>query len=399
LSFQLSTDSFRMKLAIIATHPIQYHIPWFRELSKQPDIELKVYFACIPDAVAQGSGFDVAFEWDIPMLEGYEWEVLENRKHPARIDGFFSSNVRNMGEVLKRDRPDAVILTGWQALPLLQALFWCVFLRIPRVVRGDSNGMKPRSWKVRLVHRFLLSLYDAFLVVGKANQRFYECYGITRKKLFSCPHFVENDRLLWQAEAIESERDALREGWGISTDAICFLYMGKLNHNKRLFDQVAALKLARKKNKNITLLVVGTGELMDEAKRMVEDEQLPVTFAGFLNQTEITQAYVAADCLVLSSYDEAWGLVVNEAMVCGLPAIVSDRVGSGPDLIEEGKTGLTYPFADVEALAEKMLFMAEDPKRMKDMGMGAKELVLRDYSVEKAVEGTLTAVERLKGKV
>lgn len=389
-----------MNVVIIATHPIQYHIPWFRELSKQPDIELKVYFSCMPDAEAQGAGFDVAFKWDIPMLKGYEWEVLENRKHPARIDGFFSSNVRNMGEVLKRDRPDAVILTGWQALPLLQALFWCVWLGIPRVVRGESNGMKPRSWKVRLVHRLLLPWHNAYLAIGKANQLFYEGYGIREEKIFPCRYFVENDRLLQQAKTIESERDALREGWGISTDAICFLYMGKLNHKKRIFDQLTALKLARKKNKNITLLVVGTGELMDEAQRISENEQLPVTFAGFLNQTEITRAYVAADCLVLSSdYDETWGLVLNEAMVCGLPAIVSDRAGSGPDLIEEGVTGLLYPFADVDALSEKMLFIAEDSGRLHEMGQKAKELVLRDYSVEKAVEGTLASVESLKRKV
>ena len=130
---------------------------------------------------------------------------------------------------------------------------------------------------------------------------------------------------------------------------------------------------------------------------MVDKEQLPVTFAGFLNQTEITKAYVAADCLVLSSdYDETWGLVVNEAMVCGLPAIVSDRAGCGPDLIEEKVTGLIYPFADVEALAEKMIYMAEDTDRMREMGRQAKELVLREYSVERAVEGAMKALKKVK---
>ena len=240
-----------MNLTIIATHPVQYHIPWFRELSKQPNVEVKVYFACMPDAKSQGTGFDVAFEWDIPLLEGYEWEVLENRNGAADVDGFFGSNIKNFSQVLKRDRPDAVILTGWQALPLLQALFWCVWLRIPRVVRGESNGMKPRSWQVRLVHRLLLPWYDAYLVIGKANRLFYTGYGISEDKVFACRYFVENDRLLKQVKAIESERDVLRGGWDIPMDAACFLYMGKLNHKKRILDQLAALKLAKQKNEKV----------------------------------------------------------------------------------------------------------------------------------------------------
>jgi len=386
------------KIAIIATHPVQYHVPWFQALSKQVDCQVKVYYGCDPGEQQQGVGFDVPFQWDIPMFENYQWEMLENRKQNPKLDGFFSSNVKNMGEILKRDRPDVIILTGWNSFPLLQALFWCIRLHIPRIVRGESNGMKQRRLWVKLIHRLLLSCYDAYLVIGKANLKFYAGYGIKENRFFLCPYFVDNDRLLEQVKQIENHRETLRARWEIPGDSICFIYVGKLNKKKRILDLLAALHIAVEKDRNLHLLVVGTGELMEAAKCRVTEQQLPVTFAGFLNQTEITKAYVAGNCLVLpSDYGETWGLVVNEAMVCGLPAIASDRVGCSLDLVENNVTGMVFPFSDIEALAERLIIMASDPRKTRSMGRAAQELVRKKYSVEKAVEGTLSAIDFCAG--
>jgi glycosyltransferase involved in cell wall biosynthesis len=383
-----------VKLAIVATHPIQYHIPWFKSLSDSAGVEVKVYYACRPDDRRQGVGFDHSFSWDIPMYDGYDWQVLDNKKKNPAGEGFFSSSVRNMTEVLRRDRPDALVLTGWQGLPLLQALWSCIRLDIPRVVRGESSGMKPRKPVVRAIHQSLLSRYDAFLVIGESNYRFYADYGIQDSKLFSCPYFVENERLLDQARSHREKREAMRAGWNIAQDAVCYLYVGKLTHKKRILDQLAALKRAFARNPKLHMLIVGTGELMEAARDFSVEHNLPVTFAGFMNQTEITSAYVAADCLILSSdYDETWGLVVNEAMVCGLPAIVSDRVGCGPDLIKSGETGERFTFAATDSLSDVMLSMAEDRERLTAMGENARDHVLRHYTVENAVNGTMKAVE------
>ena len=388
-----------MKISIVATHPIQYHIPWFIALSNQSDLQVKVYFCCQPDDQQQGAGFDQPFKWDIPMYDGYEWQVLDNKNRNPRVTGFFSSSVRNMVDVLRRDRPDVMVLTGWQALPLIQALWACIRLRIPRLVRGDSSGLKPRGLLVRLAHRLLLSQFDAFLVIGKANHRFYSSYGIPNSKLFSCPYFVENKRVLEQAKDHRVERHMLRTRWQIPQRSVCYLYVGKLAHKKRVLDQLAALKLALSVNPRLHLLIVGTGELMEQATQFTEKHKLPVTFAGFLNQTEITAAYVAADCLIISSdYDETWGLVANEAMVCGLPVIVSGRAGCGLDLVRRGETGEIYPFGEIDALSKLMVSMARDPGCLIKMGERARDFVLRDYSPEMTVEGTVKAAEAILGR-
>src|SRR5206468_2285855 len=91
-------------------------------------------------------------------------------------------------------------------------------------------------------------------------------------------------------------------------------------------------------------LMVGDGPLRDQCESLVEDTDVPIRFTGFLNQSEIVQAYLAADALVLpSDGEETWGLVVNEAMSCGRPCIVSDCVGCGPDLVAPGTTGFVFP--------------------------------------------------------
>lgn len=381
------------RLAIVATHPIQYYVPWYRKLAVQDGIDLTVYYGLLPDAQQQGVGFGVPFKWDIPLLEGYTWEVLPNAAKSPGLRGFFANRVPTIKKVLAAGKYDVVIITGWQSFLLLQTLWACIQLRIPRIIRAESNALKERPWWVRFLHRLLLSQYDAFLAIGKANRDFYLQYGIKPERIFSCPYFVDNGRIQMQFQKIWDRQGKIRTEWGIPEDHTCFLYVGKLEAIKSILHLLQALDLAYRRNPKMHLLVVGSGELMEEAKRLATERALPITFAGFLNQTEITHAYAAADCLVLPGI-ETWGLVVNEGMACGLPAIVSDKVGCGPDLIKPGITGAFFPFGDVAGLAHKLVELASDRKNLARMGQQA-QLHIQFYSVDRAVAGTLQAIEAL----
>ena len=144
--------------------------------------------------------------------------------------------------------------------------------------------------------------------------------------------------------------------------------------------------------KQIHLLMVGEGELKSKCQHYATNKKLPVTFTGFLNQTEIISAYVASDCLVLpSDYGETWGLVVNEAMACGIPAIVSDRVGCHPDLIIQ-KTGEIFPFGDIESLSNLLVSYIKNPINLKIMGFEAQKHI-KQFSYDEVVKGTLKALD------
>jgi glycosyltransferase involved in cell wall biosynthesis len=382
-----------LRIGIIATHPIQYQVPWFVELAKHKQIDLTVYYALIPDQTEQGVGFGVPFTWDIPLLEGYTWKLLPNRNDSPSLRGFFKSSTPAVYEALAISKPHIVIITGWQSLPLMQALWACIRLGIPRIIRAESNALRMRRWWIRMLHRILLSQYNSFLSIGKANAGFYLGYGISPDRIFPCHYFVDNRRFQEQSDHIRSERKNIRSEWGIGTNTVCFLYAGKLEPKKRIMDLLQAFAIAAKIACNMHLLVVGTGALMEEAKRFTCEKKLSVSFAGFLNQSEIARAYVAGDCLVLpSDFGETWGLVVNEAMACGRPAIVSDRVGCAPDLIINGETGYIFPFGDIHALSVLLVQLSSTGERLGTMGEKARQHIAH-YSVEKATEGTLQAID------
>ena len=87
-------------------------------------------------------------------------------------------------------------------------------------------------------------------------------------------------------------------------------------------------------------------------------------------------------------------MVVNEAMASGIPAVVSDQVGCREDLVVDGETGFSFRTGDARGLAACLATLAADPIRSAAMGEAARDRVVADYSIDRAVEGTLAALER-----
>jgi len=375
-------------IGVFTTHPIQYQVPLFREISGRDRVGLSVFYARIPDVEAQGKGFGTSFAWDVPLLQGYSWRVQEGNVERGAIEeeSTFSSISEAYREV------DVMLIHGWQSTYMRRAWWKGIWEDVPLLVRGDSNSMKPRPWYVHLLHRLYLRPFDAYLYVGNANRQLYTDSGVSTEALYYAPRCVENDRFDKDWKEKRKEQTTLRSNLGIEKSALCFLFCGKFISKKRPTDVVEAfMKAWQTSDSPMHLLMVGDGTLRDKLENLAPEEA-PITFTGFLNQTEIGAAYAAADALVLpSNYGETWGLVVNEGMIFECPAIVSDRVGCGPDLIEEGETGHTIPFRDVKALARTMNQMASRPARVAEMGKNARELVLSEYTIEKAADGIVEA--------
>ncbi len=387
----------RVRLGVVTTHPIQYQVPWFRLLARHAAVDLKVLFSMIPNEEQQGAEFGNCFQWDIPLLEGYDWELLDNvSKQPSLIE-YRGCDTPGIYNIIRDQCFDAVLVNGWVVKSCLQALAACRLSGVPCLVRGESNSLRPRRHLVRAAHRLLLKQYAAFLAIGRSNRGFYEKNGVPPEKIFRAPYGVDNERFFQAARDLKGRRAQIRTRFGIPEGASTFLFCGKLIRKKRPLDLMQGFAQACKgiggTRPSLHLLVVGDGDLRAQCENLAAAHNLPVTFAGFLNQKEIPQAYVASDCLVLPSDEgETWGLVVNEAMASGRPAIVSDRVGCHPDLIQEGRTGAVFPFGDVEALARCLLDLSASPEKLVSMGRLARRRVA-SYGPSSAARGCLEAVE------
>ena len=140
-----------IRLTIVATHPVQYASPWFRYISDHcPQIDLTVLYASRPSAAQQGAGFDRAFEWDLPLLEGYRSIVVrESRPGDAFESGAFRGlDVPEIVPAMIDTRPEIVLISGWHSVTQLRAIRAARAHGIPVVYRGDSHlGMTPTGWR------------------------------------------------------------------------------------------------------------------------------------------------------------------------------------------------------------------------------------------------------------
>jgi glycosyltransferase involved in cell wall biosynthesis len=359
-------------LIIFSTHPIQYQVPLWRALAREGTVPFEVwYFTRHGVEVAPDPGFRKSFAWDLDMLAGYPHRFLAPIKGATPNSFWKCRTCESLAHGMRLAGAKAIWVQGWQVAGYWQAVWAAKNIGAEVWLRGESNDLGPTpSWKQLLKNIVLGQLFkrvDRFLYIGKANRRLYEKFGVAADRLYRAPYAVDNERFASQASAIRNRRSEIRGQWGISKDAFCVLFCGKFIPKKHPMDLIAAAQLLITNGElpNIHLLFVGSGELCGQLRAscdvVFDQENSPTslakpraTFAGFLNQTEISKAYAAADCLVLpSDYGETWGLVVNEAMASGTPCIISDQCGCAEDL---GRVSgnVIFRCGDLRQLAERL---------------------------------------------
>ena len=370
-------------LAILTTHPIQYQVPLWQALAREDRVPFEVWYLTDHGTrLSLDREFGQTFGWDIDTLSGYTHRFLEVREQ-ATPSSFWRCRLREqLRDRLRASQVTALWIQGWQVAAYWQAVREARSAGVEVWLRGESNDLTPEpKWKKeikRVRNGWLFRRVNRFFYIGKANRRLYEQSGVTEEKLYPAPYAVDNERFAMQAAALRPRRAAIRKQWGIPAEAFCVLFCGKFIPKKRPLDIVAAARLLLEKEKlsRLHLLFVGSGVLgpkLRRACRVVFDAESqsisprvddtncvsdfpPASFAGFLNQKEISQAYVAADCLVLpSDYRETWGLVVNEALASGLPCLVSQACGCA----EEFSGCEAFAPGDINRLSGELARLAE----------------------------------------
>jgi len=383
------------RVAIVSTHPIQYLAPWFRALACRKDIEFVVLYCheATPQDQAK-SGFGVEFAWNVSLLEGYEYEFLPNVSSKPGLASFLGLDTPDLSRRITKGEFDAVVVNGWHYKSAWQAIAECWRTGTPALARGDSHLKTPRhplkstaKWPF---YRSFIPQLNSCLPVGIWSRDYFLHYGADPQRIFVVPHVVDSDRISAEACRLKEKRSDLRRKWGLPEEDAVFAFAGKFVEKKRPLDFVRALSQARRMGAHVSGLMIGDGPLRPACAREVLEIKAPILFTGFLNQREILEGYVAADALVLPSDGETWGLVVNEAMVCGRPCFVSDQVGSGPDLIAEGINGAMFPSGNSDWLAGLLRQYADRP-RLGAMGQHARESIDR-YSPRVAADRLVAAV-------
>jgi glycosyltransferase involved in cell wall biosynthesis len=392
----------RTRLAIIAGHPVQYVAPWLAQLARHEELEIQVFYLWDFGVVeAKDPGFGITLEWDIPLLEGYPYSFVPNiSSNPGNHHFFGYVNPSLAGQVVAW-KPDVVFMMNYAFFSYFLLLIDPRTWRIPILFRGDSHDIgRKRKLFVQLskvVRKIIFSRFSAFLDVGENNRNYIIASGVPYRKLFHSPHSIDNKRFQDSRKEAMIQGQQLRFNLSILEEHTLIAFVGKLIPIKRPFDLLRAFSLLSPDlRRRADLLFVGEGKLKADLRTAAKGSQLEnVHFLDFQNQSAMPSIYAASDLLVLPSENETWGLVVNEAMNLSCPALVSDHVGCGPDLILPDQTGWIFSTGDVLGLRDYLAMAISNPEKLKQMGTTAVQHV-STYSYEAASAGLFQALRYVK---
>lgn len=366
---------------------MQYISPWLNGLAEKAGIDLKAFYLWdLGVSTAEDPGFGRPLQWDIPLLDGHDYQFVRNKAKRPGNNHFFGYINPELSRSLADWRPDAILLMNYAFLTYILLLLDPRFWTTPFLFRGDSHNLnRKRTIRSRLNHicrSLLFKRFAAFLVVGRANYQYYRRNSVPTSKLFIAPHAVDNDRFAAAGETAIVQAKALRDHLGIHQELV-ILFVGKFVIEKRPLDLLNAYaRLPAELINKSRIVFVGEGHLLESIARLANELHLDgVHFLPFQNQTMMPAVYSMGDVLVLPSESETWGLVVNEAMNLACPAIVTDRVGCAHDLVVPGHTGWVYGTGNLEALTQCLAHALKDPEHLREFGENARRHV-RNFSYD-----------------
>jgi glycosyltransferase involved in cell wall biosynthesis len=379
-----------MRLVVVASHPVQYYAPIYRALAQRLDLTV-LYGHAATQADQAEAGFGVGFAWDVDLLSGYPHRFLRNVATAPGLGRFSGVDTPDVGEHL--EGADAVLLMGWNLKCFHQALWAAKRRGIKVIVRGDSQlGGGRASWKrlaKEIIYPLFLRSFDAALVVGARNRAYWRHYHYPQKRLFWAPHCVDQT---WFADHAAAPAGAqLRAQLGVGPACRLVLFAGKLVAFKRPLDVIAAVAQLRQEGEILEVMVAGAGPLENEMRGRATELDVPLHHLGFCNQSRMPAVYAAANLLVLPSDGrETWGLVVNEALACGCPILVSQEVGCAPDMAAVLGEEVCFRCGDIADLAAHLRAALGRPPSAERL-MRARN----SFAVERVVEGVVRCLGEL----
>jgi len=387
----------RFRVLAVSTHPVQYAVPLYRLMAQHPQFDFHVAFCTLHGAEpAFDAEFGATVQWDIPLLDGYDWVHVPNRGSGEQ--SFLGFRNPGLWKLIRGGHFDAVLCyVGY-----VRASFWIAYFAARSsgaafLFGTDATTLEPldgRAWKLpvkKILWPWLFRLADQVLALSPAGVDLMRSLAIPAERISFTPFVVDND--WWAAQSARVDRQAVRDLWGVSERDLVVLFCAKFQPRKRPLDLLRAF--ANANISNSVLVFAGEGPLRPqlEAESAALGVRDRVRFLGFVNQSQLPAAYTSSDLMVMPSDYDPCPLVVCEAMLCGCPVLLSDRVRGRFDLVRPGITGDIFPCADVAALAAALRKLLEDRSRLALLSKNSREC-MTTFSPRENIAGTLDAVAR-----
>ena len=348
-------------------------------MAAHPRLDIHVAYCSLQGAqAAMDPDFGREIKWDVPLLNGYPWTHVRNRSFRPGLGRFFGLINPGLWRMVRRGRYDAVLLyTGYRYLSFWIAVVAAKLSGAAILFGTDASSKHSREggWWKRPFKSFVLSaiyqLADGKWATSSAGKEYLKSLKVPEEEIGVVPLVVDND--WWTARASEVDRAAVRRNWGIQESAPVVLFCAKLQPWKRPLDLLRAFARAGVLEAHLVFAGEGalTPPLISEAQSLGISGR--VHFIGFQNQTQLPAVYRTADLFVLPSEYDPCPAVVCEAMLCGLPVLLSDQIRGRFELIDPGQTGFIFQCGDIEELASLLRKVLINPRQLAGMGLAARQ--------------------------
>ena len=379
----------KRRLVIITEIISPYRIPLFNSLAQNPEIDLHVIFLSENDPSLR--------QWKVYKHEiAFSHQILPSwRRRVGKYNFLLNSKLI---QSLSQASPQAILCGGYSYVASWRALLWARSRNIPFLLWSESNRYDVRRGHalVEMLKKEFLSNCDGFVVPGLCAQEYLRVHDIREDRIFTAPNAVDND--LFSSSALLTRQSATSTRRELDLPDRYFLFVGRLVREKGIFELLRAYAmLADNLRRQVGLVFVGDGPCRSELEEQAHIVTVgAVRFPGFVQREQLPAYYGLAEIFVLPTYTDTWGLVVNEAMACGLPVIVTRVAGCVPDLIRENRNGLLVRPRDVASLQSAMAMLACQRDLGAEMGAHASQHIA-GYSPRAWSAGIADAVQAIVG--
>lgn len=381
----------KTKIMLIHNIITPYIIPLFNRLASMPQIDLYVYFMAASEKNRK---------WIPELGSQFKYKVLPGFSLNFFAKDLFSYHI-NLSIIweLIRNHYDIILSAGYASFTNQIAFFYSKICKKPFILWSGSTINEPSSLrKVSLpLVKFIVRHSDALIAYGTRAKDYLIHLGASPERIFVAYNTVDVDFLGQQSSKLKIKKKELKDELGIRNKAIV-LYVGQLVERKGVKYLLKAY--AQLKGEfDVALLIVGDGIQKNELEDLCAKEDIQdAFFVGYKQLEELPAYYAASDIFVLPSTEEVWGLVLNEAMACGLPVITTDKVGASVDLIKEGVNGYVVEAKNVERLYQAMKKILSNPELKQSMGNKSQQIINDGFRLEDAKQGFANTIDYIASK-
>ncbi len=371
--------SRRVGITIVTEIIAPYRIPVFNAAAQREDIQLQVIFLAENDpSLRQWRVYKDEIHFSYEVLPSSRWKLGK------------SSVLLNwgVGKALERASPDLIVCGGYNYPASWHAAGWARRRKVPFVLWSESTARDIRQgrWLVQFAKKRFLERSDAFLVPGLAARNYLLELGVQESKIYFAPNAVDVGFFGERTRITRQNVDDIRRQFNLPERY--FLCVGRLVPEKGVFDLVQAYeRLTPEVKRDVGLVFVGDGSARPQLEALASaGAPGRIRVLGFLHREQLASVYALAEALVFPTHSDTWGLVVNEAMACGLPIVASEVAGCVADLVKNEWNGFVIPPGALEKWSEAMSLIATEPELRRVMGRNSESRV-QDFSPRNWADG------------